>query len=398
MQVHPSTPNHYYTTSTTQQQQHPYNPNMFASTSSPQYTLLEQQQQQQQQQQPNEDMFFALERLLMGISPFPPTMPTLAKPTCPSLDDQLMAEMSSPSPSSTIPSIVLNEQSLDMLQQFYQNQDSQHNHNSNNQYSQQSHDQSDCSSTSRSGSPPASPYSYASSLVSSPAMPILDHNNHYASMVAQQQHHYQQHDYRQQQFEQMSMPLNLPPIEAYMAPSAALLSHSHSNHCQHAQPLSSVMPTTTYKNSKSHHRRSSSSASSAISAYESTASRGYRASSISSVCSATSTSTVDATTLTKTSRPVKSYACPTCTKPFPTRTQLKSHMAIHTDLFPFPCQYAGCELHFKRKHDLRRHVDAKHALVKKYLCTGGCGEGFGRRDQMVRHLRRGTCGKGFQTE
>ncbi|KAG0282657.1 hypothetical protein BGZ96_000261 [Linnemannia gamsii] len=371
MQVHPTTPNHYYTTSTTQQQQHPYNPNMFASTSSPQYTLLE-QQQQQQQQQPNEDMFVALERLLMGISPFPPTMPTLAKPTCPSLDDQLMAEMSSPSPS-TIPSIVLNEQSLDMLQQFYQNQDSQHNHN--NQYTQ-SHDQSDCSSTSRSGSPPASPYSYASSLVSSPAMPILDYNNHYASMVAQQQqhhHHQQQHDYCQQQFEQMSMPLNLPPIEAYMAPSAALLSHSHSHHCQHAQPLSSAMPTTTYKKSKTHHRRSSSSASSGISAYETTASRGYRASSISSVCSATSnTSTIDASTLTKTSRPVKSYACPTCTKPFPTRTQLKSHMAIHTDLFPFPCQYAGCELHFKRKHDLRRH--------------------------MVRHLRRGTCGKGFQTE
>ncbi|KAF9945237.1 hypothetical protein BGZ70_003952, partial [Mortierella alpina] len=79
---------------------------------------------------------------------------------------------------------------------------------------------------------------------------------------------------------------------------------------------------------------------------------------------------------------VKSYPCPTCTKPFPTRTQLKSHMAIHTDNFPFPCLYAGCDLHFKRKHDLRRHVDAKHALVKKYLCSGGCGEGFGRRDQM----------------
>ncbi|KAG9062215.1 hypothetical protein KI688_006547 [Linnemannia hyalina] len=392
MQVHPSAPNHYYTTSTTQQ--HPYNPNMFASTTSSQYTLLDhQQQQQQQQQQPNEDMFLQLERLLMGISPFPPTMPTLAKPTCPSLDDQLMAEMSSPS--STIPSIVLNEQSLDMLQQFYQNQDNQHN---NQQYSQ-SHEQSDCSSTSRSGSPPASPYSYASSMVSSPAMPILDYNNPYASMVAQQHHHHQQQQFEQQ----MSMPLNLPSIEAYMAPSAALLSHSHSRHCQHAQSLSSVMPTTTtYKKSKTHHRRSSSSASSAISAYESAA-RGYRASSISSICSATSTnSTIDGSaptaTTTKAVRPVKSYACPTCTKPFPTRTQLKSHMAIHTDLFPFPCQYAGCELHFKRKHDLRRHVDAKHALVKKYLCTGGCGEGFGRRDQMVRHLRRGTCGKGFQTE
>ncbi|KAG0198708.1 hypothetical protein BGX33_012152 [Mortierella sp. NVP41] len=373
---------------------------MFAATSSPQYTLLPQEQQQQQQHQNNnngEDMFFALERLLMGISPFPPTMPTLAKPTCPSLDDQLMAEISSPIPASnSIPSIVLNEQSLDMLQQFYQNQDNQSSNNSTK--FQMNHDQSDCSSTTRSGSPPASPYSYASSLVSSPAMPLLDYNSTYASMVAQQhqnQHHHQAQDYSL--FDQMSMPLSLPSIETYMAPSATLLSHQHQ--CQ-PQPLASVMPSSTVSNKKvkTHHRRSSSSCSSAISAYESTASRGYRASSISSICSAnSSTSTIDGTNH-KTTRPVKSYACPTCTKPFPTRTQLKSHMAIHTDLFPFPCQYAGCELHFKRKHDLRRHVDAKHALVKKYLCTGGCGEGFGRRDQMVRHLRRGTCGQGFQTE
>ncbi|KAF9917708.1 hypothetical protein FBU30_000620, partial [Linnemannia zychae] len=87
----------------------------------------------------------------------------------------------------------------------------------------------------------------------------------------------------------------------------------------------------------------------------------------------------------------KSFPCQICTKPFPTRTQLKSHMAIHVDNFPFPCPYTGCDLHFKRKHDLRRHVDAKHALVKKYLCSGGCGEGFGRRDQMLRHLKRGNC-------
>ncbi|KAF8928802.1 hypothetical protein BGZ58_009373 [Dissophora ornata] len=384
---------------------------MFAATSpqsaTAQYTLLSQsEQQQQQQQQGSEEMFFALERLLMGISPFPPSIPTLAKPTCPSLDDQIMAEiqsttMSSPTPSS-IPSIVLNEQSLDLLQQqFYQQ-------NNQEALRYQQNDQSDCSSTSRSVSPPSSPYSYASSLVSSPAMP-LDNNlssdpfwitsssNNNAStlgnatLVAQQQ---QPQEWEFSLFDQMSLPLTMSGIENYIAPSAAENSFFQPQQAIASQTRSLKQATSPARKSKSHHRRSSSSCS-AISAYESTAHRGHRASSISSVCSATSSTS----TATNNTRPVKSYACSTCAKPFPTRTQLKSHMAIHTDLFPFPCSHSGCELHFKRKHDLRRHVDAKHALVKKYLCTGGCGEGFGRRDQMVRHLRRGTCGQGgFQTE
>ncbi|KAF9988541.1 hypothetical protein BGZ75_009204 [Mortierella antarctica] len=407
MQVHPPAAFNYSSTFT----QHPYNPDMFAAPSpqqaSAQYILSSQPDQQPQQpQQGSEDMFFALERLLMGISPFPPSIPTLAKPTCPSLDDQLLAEISS---SPAIPSIVLNEQSLDLLQQFYQSQDQfqQHQH--------QSHDQSDCSSTSRSASPPSSPYSNASSLVSSPALPLLDHTVSTSMnepfwitssdptpfgapvMVAQQQQQ-QQQDWDVSLLDQMSLPLTMTGLENYVTPSAtennngaSFMIQQHTG--QLAQTNSSLKQATSSKKVKTHHRRSSSSCS-ALSAYESTASREHRASSISSMCSATST----ASSSGNNSRSVKSYACPTCTKPFPTRTQLKSHMAIHTDSFPFPCLYAGCELHFKRKHDLRRHVDAKHALVKKYLCTGGCGEGFGRRDQMVRHLRRGTCGQGFQTE
>ncbi|KAI1313834.1 hypothetical protein EDD11_002466 [Mortierella claussenii] len=414
---------------------------MFA-TSSPQqqqqqvtaqYTL-QSQSEEQQQQQGSEDMFFALERLLMGISPFPPTMPTLAKPTCPSLDDQIMSEIQTPS---SIPSIVLNEQSLDLLQQFYQNQDNmassngtQSNNNNNNnsssypgfQYQSSSspsqHDHSDCSSTSRSASPPSSPYSYASSLVSSPAMPLATDpfwvNGSNASLYVQSQQQ-QAPEWDASLFEQISLPLTVPGLEDFITPT---VSESNSSNAANGaflptgvqsmasiQSLKQATPSSPFskrvKPNHSYHRRSSSS-SSGLSAYEAPViSREHRASSICSTASSSTTTACHSNSNgSQNMRPVKSYACPTCTKSFPTRTQLKSHMAIHTDSFPFPCLYAGCELHFKRKHDLRRHVDAKHALVKKYLCTGGCGEGFGRRDQMVRHLRRGTCGQGqgFQTE
>ncbi|KAF9184290.1 hypothetical protein BGZ51_003404 [Haplosporangium sp. Z 767] len=392
---------------------------------SAQYTFQsEQLQQQTAQHQGPEDMFFALERLLMGISPFPPSIPTLAKPTCPSLDDQLMAEISATTASTTtsptsIPSIILNEQSLDLLQQFYQSQDSIQ--TSTFQFQQQQQmDHSDCSSTSRSASPPASPYSYASSLVSSPAMPLQDFNCSSSMMdpfwmsppnstmiATQQQQQQQPQEWDSSLFDQMSLPLTMTGLENFIAPSATENNSSstppflqlHTAAPAVVQPKSLRQSTTTAKRSKANHHRRSSSSCSTLSAYESTAHREHRASSISSVCSAASTASTSTASATVT-RPVKSYACPTCSKPFPTRTQLKSHMAIHTDSFPFPCVYAGCDLHFKRKHDLRRHVDAKHALVKKYVCTGGCGEGFGRRDQMVRHLRRGACGQGqgFQTE
>ncbi|KAG0040903.1 hypothetical protein BGZ82_006776 [Podila clonocystis] len=354
--------------------QHPYNPNMASSQSQPQYTL-----QSPSQEAPAEDMFFALERLLMGISPFPPSIPTLAKPTCPALDDNHhLMDLAS---TSSIPSIVLNEQSLDIHQQYYQTLDAQ-----NMEFSD--------SSTSRSASPPSSPYSYASSLSSSPCMPMeplawvpsennmlwSNDNNSTATIVPSSEHN----TWDLNLLEQMNMPWSVNDLEHYIAPSTPASAAAAA--CI-LNPKSLHQATSSSRKAKTHRRTSSSS--SALSAYESTARREHRASSISSACSSTCSTSSSRT---------KSYACPTCTKPFPTRTQLKSHMAIHTDSFPFPCVHAGCDLHFKRKHDLRRHVDAKHALVKKYLCTGGCGEGFGRRDQMVRHLRRGTCGQGFQTE
>ncbi|KAF9163398.1 hypothetical protein DFQ26_002558 [Actinomortierella ambigua] len=369
--------------------------------------------------------------LLMEITPFPPSMPNLAKPTCPEYD-----VLPSPqTPQSQLPSILLNEQSLDCLQQFYQQQDN-HQQPQQQQPTPASSDLTDASSVSspassiysvsptlRSVSPPPSPFSMATSPYDatleswmSPQQPSVSYQQ---QQQQQQQHHnhHHHHHHQSQPADNFSLFGNSLPIEPYFG----------WNHHQQQQQASSMYK---IQSSTASHRRCSSLSSnnssnggnnnnnnnnmssqqqqlyrerraSSTSACESSSSSSSSSSpmmmmsnpraSISSISSISSIVSSVSATSSPTSPRVKSYPCPTCTKPFPTRTQLKSHMAIHTDFFPFPCQHEGCDLHFKRKHDLRRHVDAKHALVKKYLCTAGCGEGFGRRDQMVRHLRRGTC-------
>ncbi|KAG0056590.1 hypothetical protein BGZ83_004372 [Gryganskiella cystojenkinii] len=455
---------------------------------------------------PSQDMFFELEQLLMGITPFPPTIPAIAKPTCPSLDDQVMTEMSSPSssPSSTtssIPSVILNEQSMDVLQDYYQRShragDSHHyQHNHHHQLS--THD--NCSSGSM--TPPRSPYSYASSASPtlalensvttdlpywSPSTPSMqmEHqwsgtgSNHSSPLIQQQPPQSQQPSQQPAAttwgyslFETSSSTPSTSPLNN-MSDLGRYISHTDSQYNQSAQQkqqqqstysyYSSPVPTTmtmasalaakraarTHQrnlslpggvrpyesNAREHHsymyysqqpqrshQRSmtagSTSCSNGASGQQSSSTRsnnnsnnnnngqtnsrsaatsGTSSSNRNSSCSSSSSSSSNGNNNNNNNNNsrVKSYPCPTCTKPFPTRTQLKSHMAIHVDHFPFPCLYSGCDLHFKRKHDLRRHVDAKHALIKKYLCSGGCGEGFGRRDQMMRHLRRGTCGHSF---
>ncbi|GJJ75674.1 hypothetical protein EMPS_08032 [Entomortierella parvispora] len=469
---------------------------------------------------PTPEMFFELERLLMGITPFPPSIPTIAKPTCPSMDDQSMAELSSPSssPSSTsssVPSLILNEQSMDVLKEFYQNQ--QHNrpsriskhYQSNTSYHQHQQQQRSAADNCSTGSmtPPHSPYSYASSSSptlpfdnstdlpywspSTPNMQVEPHwSNHSSPLIQQQQSPPQpqpSHPQQQQQpgtsWGSLFDPLNsMSDLGRYIAPADSQFSQEQPSHrsssasLQHqtAKPsaysyYSSTSPLPSAKTMASslaakraarthqrnlnlpggvreyesnarehhsymyysqpsahqHHPRSmttqSTSAPSSSSSQSTSGSQqpssyrsdnnhsnwtsgsssgsggnsGRTASNGGSSSSSSSSSGNGNNNNNNNNSRVKSYPCPTCTKPFPTRTQLKSHMAIHVDHFPFPCLYSGCDLHFKRKHDLRRHVDAKHALIKKYLCSGGCGEGFGRRDQMMRHLRRGTCGHSF---
>ncbi|KAF9947504.1 hypothetical protein BGZ72_010518 [Mortierella alpina] len=486
-----------------QQPQHPYNPyphqhqNHQHQPSCPQYTLRSgaslaaaSARDSNSSSEPPQDMFFALERLLMGISPFPPSMPTnLAEPTCPSLDDQAMSEMTpsssslSPSTSSAPSEPSEKHSSGESLAQFYEDRESRPQQQPQSsfqtprlQYRQQLAG-SDCSA--RSMSPPASPYSYMSSSPAtkaeasrdmpywSPSTPSLqiEHqwSNHSSPLLSQQQHPLpadQKHSsdsWGYPLFEQLSLPMSMSDLGTCVAPSACQHSASSPKSTQSFDqsmsgtrdsstatiPMGTV-PLNARRAARTPPHRRTSSELSGLRAYESMAYRDYNphryyrnassATSPTSSCtnnncsngssSSSSSSNNNNNSYNQSSAcnynnnnhsnnsssntarisnhntrgGIKSYPCPTCTKPFPTRTQLKSHMAIHTDNFPFPCLYAGCDLHFKRKHDLRRHVDAKHALVKKYLCSGGCGEGFGRRDQMVRHLRRGACGQGFQTE
>ncbi|KAF8200689.1 hypothetical protein BJ912DRAFT_1054194 [Pholiota molesta] len=57
---------------------------------------------------------------------------------------------------------------------------------------------------------------------------------------------------------------------------------------------------------------------------------------------------------------------------------------------PFSCDL--CALSFNRQHDLKRHRET-HTGEKPYLCNGGCGKTFTRKDALKRHQLVKNCGK-----
>jgi len=56
---------------------------------------------------------------------------------------------------------------------------------------------------------------------------------------------------------------------------------------------------------------------------------------------------------------------------------------------PFACDL--CSLSFNRQHDLKRHRET-HTGDKPFLCNGGCGKTFTRKDALKRHQLVKSCG------
>ncbi|KAF8813789.1 hypothetical protein BYT27DRAFT_7180553 [Phlegmacium glaucopus] len=74
--------------------------------------------------------------------------------------------------------------------------------------------------------------------------------------------------------------------------------------------------------------------------------------------------------------------------PIPQTIGISSEYPISSSR-PFSCDL--CALSFNRQHDLKRHRET-HTGEKPYLCNGGCGKTFTRKDALKRHQLVKSCG------
>ncbi|KAG0018897.1 hypothetical protein BGZ82_000309 [Podila clonocystis] len=75
-----------------------------------------------------------------------------------------------------------------------------------------------------------------------------------------------------------------------------------------------------------------------------------------------------------------------CAKIFDRKSNLGSHIATHYNVRQHHCN--ECEASFLRVYDLDRHIRS-HTKEIKYPCTHkGCTKGYGRSDQLKRHLEK----------
>ncbi|EHN03142.1 Swi5p [Saccharomyces cerevisiae x Saccharomyces kudriavzevii VIN7] len=92
----------------------------------------------------------------------------------------------------------------------------------------------------------------------------------------------------------------------------------------------------------------------------------------------------------------KTFEClyPGCAKTFKRRYNIRSHIQTHLEDRPYSCDCPGCDKAFVRNHDLIRHK--KSHQEKAYTCP--CGKKFNREDALVVHRSRMICSGGKKYE